>query len=100
MRLRLFDLMGGEKADPKKVDGELYLRAGGLRINFFYVFMDHVGFKYPDELMAALNNKFDNQLRLFANTAQQTRNLLVPRVDVGDLVAQKYEHSSQSSKKL
>jgi hypothetical protein len=44
-----------------------------LKINFFYVFMDHVGFQYPDELVAALNTNFEN-LKLLADAGQFAQN--------------------------
>ena len=54
LEMKLFDLTKEENEDLNFFNGELTVRAGALNINFFYVFMDHLAFKYPEELQEAL----------------------------------------------
>ena len=84
LEMKLFDLTKEENEDLNLFNGELTMRAGALNINFFYVFMDHLAFKYPEELQEALNSFDEFDALRQAGVNQKTTS--------DSLEAEKYEN--------
>ena len=86
LEMKLFDLTKEENEDLSRFNGELTVRAGALNINFFYVFMDHLAFKYPEELQEAFSSldEFD--------TSVLRQNAVLHKKSESSLDAEKYEN--------